>query len=489
MPPIKVLFPALAAMSLAAQSGWRTHQDAAGFEMQVPANWQVQQERSGLISATSPQGEAFTLIIPIPRLTQPCEAFLADSFRQPSRRFPSPQILGIRPAGPRGQAVADLRFAQGAGRAAVLCAPINGNAMLYAVAAPAQDFPVAQPVLVRMLKSFRFGGGRASGPGAGGRPAPLAVRLVGWQDPLAGAFQVGVPDGWDVSGGLKVHTALFRQLGIRLADRRTPTVLQLNDPRFVALQVPMQGMPEGQTFAGPGGAPVLMLRYLPGAEFAERYLAMSFAQENQLQGVQMVAKQRRPDIERQHNASLRQLGGAGQQHQGHAGEIAFRATRSGRPVEGYVLATTTISSSSYAPGMYQWTVSVLGLITEPGGMPAAFELVRRVNETFQWNPAWVQRNAQDGNRMVQMLNEQTRQSYEALSSSYWSRQNPPGSTPADRFSDYMRDQVRLQTADGTQYVAPSGKNYYSLNRPSDTIWGTDTTFPPSIDLEPLTQVR
>src|SRR6185295_8107981 len=100
--------------------------------------------------------------------------------------------------------------------------------------------------------------------------------FVTWKDPSQNAFQVGVPQGWKVTGGM-VHPNVVEAHGVvRLQSPDGKIQVFLDDPDVHPRQVPNQmtqfaGLREGQTVPGGWGGPVLLARYLTGTQFAQQY--------------------------------------------------------------------------------------------------------------------------------------------------------------------------------------------------------------------------
>jgi hypothetical protein len=107
--------------------------------------------------------------------------------------------------------------------------------------------------------------------------SPLTVVLFqSWHDPKEGAFTVNVPQGWRIFGGVSRRAAVDIRHVVRAEDPTGRIRIFLDDPDIVPRQVPdammtSMGLREGQTMQAAWGAPILLQRYRPGADYSRDY--------------------------------------------------------------------------------------------------------------------------------------------------------------------------------------------------------------------------
>jgi len=127
------------------------------------------------------------------------------------------------------------------------------------------------------------------------------VRLT---DPLEQAFSLDVPAGWRSEGGLARRAALQINPYVRSLSADKMTYLMLGEPTLPSFTPPNQmgnaiGHPEGTLYdAGLGGL-ALVLRYLPGAEFARVY--GQTALQSLCPSLKFATAQDRPDLAQKAN--------------------------------------------------------------------------------------------------------------------------------------------------------------------------------------------
>ena len=101
--------------------------------------------------------------------------------------------------------------------------------------------------------------------------------FVTWRDPREYAFEVGVPQGWQVSGGMVRSFTVETHSVIRATSPDGKIQIFNDDPDLHPRQIPSQltqfaGFREGQTIQGAWGGPVLLARHVTGSQFAQQYI-------------------------------------------------------------------------------------------------------------------------------------------------------------------------------------------------------------------------
>lgn len=463
---------------------WRPYQDAAGFSLEVPSQWRVEPGRNGMATVSSPDGRSFAQVIPVLNRQQPCAALLTTSFQVSSQRFPQARVVQVQPGRDQRTALAEVSFAGGQSRAAVLCVETSPrSAMLYTIAAPQAEFAMVKPTLIRTLTSFQY---RANAEGSGGAAPTMAnLQYVRWSDPRENAFSLQVPAGWQTAGGVIRYTNLEIGSGVRTASPDGNSVIVFNDPRIRTAMTPIQGARVGSPAYGGG----VFLPYVPGLQFAETYLRQYLLGDAGMQLQQVISKRERPDLSAISNQAHARgnVNPAGPTRTTH-GEIVFTAVRNGQKLSGYLLAATDFTPSMAGMG-HIWRGSVFAYVAPEAEVNRVTQVVSRMMSTAQLNAAWSQGTQAAGRATQEAFHSAAQQANEAITSSYWARQGVQGQAMQNG-SETMRGQIRLTDGQGTQYVAPSGKNYYYLDEVHGRVVGTnDTAPPPNIDVRQLEMIR
>src|SRR3984885_6355837 len=128
-------------------------------------------------------------------------------------------------------------------------------------------------ILFFLFGAWSIGAATAQSSPSGSLSVSGYVRLT---DPLEQAFSLDVPAGWRSEAGLARRAALQINPYVRSLSPDKMTYLMLGEPTLPSFGPPSQmgnviGHPEGTLYdAGLGGL-TLVLRYLPGAQFARVY--------------------------------------------------------------------------------------------------------------------------------------------------------------------------------------------------------------------------
>jgi hypothetical protein len=231
-----------------------------------------------------------------------------------------------------------------------------------------------------------------------GVPAPAAAKpntfFVTWKDPRENAFQVGVPQGWQVSGGMVRTNTVEAHAVIRTQSPDGKIQVFYDDPDLHPREEPNQltqfaGIREGQTTQGAWGGPVLMARYVTGTQFAQQYAQGKLCRQPVIIGSMDL---REPSAKM--NAAIAPY--AAQQQsiaQANIGEVNFRCGNS----TGYVLANTLRIRAANGGGVVMWFVYQMGgyQTSDPEQAGLAFYVLNTMFETLKPNPEWEARVARE----------------------------------------------------------------------------------------------
>jgi hypothetical protein len=219
-----------------AQSGWTTHNDPAGFAVDLPAAWTVAKDpASGRIIIRGTRGEQ-AMIWPLSLQNAKLDAHGAGALLQKlahnvdaqmpwGSAQPVESVVRVIASNGQRSGAAVLSWANG----------ISGTSIyLYCMEAPAEIYRASTDSFVRILKTFHVvqDPSMRNLPGAANSSGAESLSFVNWNDPHEGAFSVAVPQGWQVIGGA------YR--------------LSATDVRYALAT----GSPDGQGFAQPSAIPI-----------------------------------------------------------------------------------------------------------------------------------------------------------------------------------------------------------------------------------------
>ncbi|MBV8819250.1 MAG: hypothetical protein JO022_12890, partial [Acidobacteriaceae bacterium] len=266
------------------------------------------------------------------------------------------------------------------------------------------------------------------------------------------------------------------------------TVFVINDDRLRRCMTPYAGVQRGAPAYGGG----IFLDYIPARTFVQQYVQQSMLRDAGAQLTQVIRQRPRPDLSAAANQQFAQYNAnpAGPTRAEHA-EMEFTALRNGRRLAGYLLAETYFTPSPAGVG-HIWGAAVFGLLAPEESMIDMMQALVRIAGSAQVSSQWAQSTQAAGQATQQAFHQAAQQMDQIITSSYWARQTPsPGPngerrlSSSEKWSDMMRGQVHLTDGEGTEYVAPSGSNYYWYHGPHDLIIGKDEPTPPNIDVTQL----
>lgn len=468
----------------------KLHEDSSGFSITIPDTWQVKRYERGEVRASSPDQSQFVYVIPILGRTLDCQSLIRRNLEGGWNVFPAVSNLVVESSG-QGSAIARFQFQQSAARGAVLCAETGPRTgMVYAMGAPAAQFASAQPAMAAALKSFKYGAPKAAAGAAPPRSSPLPS-MVSWRDPSEGAWTIQIPEGWQPQGGILRLNNMDVRGGVRIWSPDGQSMIQFNDTRLDKCIVPG---PQSMTNVAPGQG-MRWCPYQTGLQIAEWYVQQLLARDLNLAGLQIVGRRDRPDLSQPENQRTA-AAGLGNFQFSH-GEVQFRATRQGQPVEGLLQGITKMFwSQDRALLGGNYTMDVKGYIGPPGSNAQLARIGGHIEATWQYNVQWIVANRQASARDAGAIMDYLRQSGEAQQKSFWERMDASGRR-AEAVGDTLLGRVRLSDGQGNQYEAKAGSNYYffdeqtgrTASRPNDAVVGADIYPSPSVDLRPLEVIK
>jgi hypothetical protein len=468
--------------------GWTTHRDPAGFTIEIPAGWRVNED-GGRVTAAGPNAERVT-ILPLQiegqldaRRAQGVLVGLSGQM-WPRQKWSMPRSgwqfgpNGVRAVGADESALRETTALWWANT------PQGAAVFFYGVAAQPARFQSLEPVFARVLGSFRVTPGNRQQAGGGGRGGdPLAsMRFKQWVDPTENAFSIEVPADWGAAGGIKRENAGIKksewvayspdgQVMIRGGDVSLPA-------QYIELNQTMasMGYREGQMYQGG----MFIQRFMPAVAFASQYVQMKFGQN--CSNPQWLLQRDRPDF-------VQQLARQGLVMQGYhttAGEVAFTCQINGQPYIGYVFAET-----SAAPDMGVATIwssrTLYGFLSPANRAREADAALHRAVASLSLNPQWVARERGMEARVADDLRR-----YREFADNLQKQTQANRWASWDRISEKRQDVLSGKTnvidpQTGQAYKAQAGSSYYWIDPTRNVIAGTDLPYQPTWDFREMVQ--
>jgi len=474
--------------SMTGAQGWTTHQDPAGFTIEIPAGWRVSED-GGRVTAAGPNAERVT-ILPLQIEGQlDARSAQATLVGLSSRMWPQQKWImprsgwqfgsnGVRAVGADESMLREI--------IALWWANTSRGAALffYGVAGQPARFQSLEPVFARVLGSFRVtpGNNQQARGGRGGGDPLASMRFKQWVDPTENAFSIEVPTDWGATGGVKrsdvgikqsewVASSPDGQVMIRGGDVSLPA-------QYVELNQAMayEGYREGQMYQGG----MFISRFMPGVAFASQYVQMKFGRN--CRNPQWLFQKDRPDFVQQ----LAQQGLVLQGYHTTAGEVAFTCEIESQPYVGYVFAET-----SAAPSMgvsVVWSSRTLyGFLAPADRAREADAVLHRTVASLSLNPQWVARQRGMEARMADELRRYSEFTYNLQKQTRDERM-----AAIDRVSERTQDALSGKTnvidpTTGQAYKAQAGSSYYWIDPTRNVIVGTNLPYQPTWDFRELVQ--
>ena len=233
--------------------------------------------------------------------------------------------------------------------------------------------------------------------------AQTSLSVSGWTrltDPLEQAFSLDVPAGWRSEGGLARRAALQINPYVRSLSPDKMTYLMLGEPTLPSFGPPSQmgnaiGHPEGTLYdAGLGGL-TLVLRYLPGAQFARVY--GQTALQSLCPSLKFAAAQDRPDLARKADTLVPTVIPS----RSDGGEARFTCTHNKQEMEVRVEAATRTTYDAI-----MWNVILLQAFIAPRGQgDKAEEILNHMGGSITFSQAWIQKQNELSAQAAMAINQ------------------------------------------------------------------------------------
>jgi len=270
-----------------------------------------------------------------------------------------------------------------AGQTAELSVLRAGRALtVRAVVAPPPGSGARAPAAAAAVGSTAHATAQGSPPAV---QALKVARYTSFTDPEEHAFSMEVPEGWHTVGALARHGVVQISPFVRTLAPDRMTYLMVGEPTLLSYAPPTAvtqklGYREGTLHNAGAGGVTMILRYIPGAQFARLYgqtaLGALCAQ------LHFVSAAERADFV----AAADQLIPTVIPSSSSGGEASFTCRHGGQEMAARVDAVTRVTRDNQL-----WNVIFLrALLTPKSESDAAFEILKHMTVTFRYDPAWVQ---------------------------------------------------------------------------------------------------
>lgn len=320
-----------------------------------------------------------------------------------------------------------------------------------------------------LFSAYRLVPAAAQGAPAGAFSVASYVRLT---DPLEQAFTLDVPAGWRSEAGMARRAALQINPYVRSLSPDKMTYLMLGEPTLPSFTPPSQmsnaiGHPEGTLYDVGLGGLALMLRYLPGAQFARLY--GETAVRSLCPSLKFTGAHDRPDLASKANAQWPTVIPT----RSDGGEARFTCAHGKQEMEVRVEAATRITRDNIG-----WGVILLQAFIAPKGQgDKAEEILNHMVASVTYSQAWIQRQNQLSvdaavaiNQRMQTIFREERTFIEKLNSVDQNFQSMDEIVSG--FSNYRDD------SSGATYSLSNTNPYKWVDPSSGRIISTPTNTPP-----------
>lgn len=442
------------------------------FRIGVPDGWQLIADRaSGRIALTAQDQRGLLLwMLLVPRTLQPQEA--ASLAASVSAKI-APRAQWTKPAvAARGERITvtagglDGDFTHAAGLSVVNADRVA--VVLYTLAwAPKAAFAANRDLFAAVLESFAPAGSQAPGG-----PATAGLEFQRFTDPAEGAFWLDVPKGWTARGGVARKSAVDVRSVIQVVNPEQSILIQAGDTDIPPFLEPWGMLREGQY-----NGPMLVRRYVPGADFARDYVLWRL--KPAIPDLAIEAARPIPKLQAMVQAVYDAYAFPGIERRVDIGEALFRGTWNGRVSRGHVYAATT--RIAVQGGTATWftgdIASLGGFVAAEDQVETAVAVANRMRESFEINPQWFSTQQRTTAEVSRITSETHRYISNLISETYASRQRSYDRI-FERYSRYQRGvEPMIDPVTQQRYEVQTGSNYYWID-PRGVIVGTNTHFNP-----------
>jgi hypothetical protein len=265
---------------------------------------------------------------------------------------------------------------------------------------------LAVALLVASLLTERTSHGAAAPPSSG-----AALHVSGYTtftEPSEHAFSMEVPKGWATVGSLTRRAALEISPFVRALSPDKRTYLMIGEPTLLSYTPPNMttrrlGWREGSLHSSGLGGVTMLLRYVPGAQFAKLYGQTALAAlcpQMRLEGLQ-----ERGDLAEAADKLIPTVIPS----VSSGGEARFSCQHGGLDTAVRVEVVTRADRNSVL-----WNVIFLRAFIAPQSQAdAAQEVLKHMTLTYRYDPNWVQQQNQISRLSAQVIQQQVQQAERA----------------------------------------------------------------------------
>ncbi len=458
--------------------GWRIHQGQTGLVVMLPPDWRVTEVSDGAFMVVKPGAgggaEALALAQPM-GIEGRAEGVVMGLGQILPQVFPGVRVSQARTISTQPE-VAEARLDYLVNgqpyQGSVLCFKLGNQGMLYATAASREAWPRERATAMGILQHFLYAQG-GQGGGVGGAPGGVQLpAMVTFTDPNEHAFSCQVPQGWRVSGGAKRFHAIDVRaevvaespadgLVVRLGDAEIPSFAMAN--QFLA----SSGFPEGSNYSPGYGLQQVVLRYLPGVQFAVQwYLPRRVGQVGEVKARDL------PEISRPVQALYNQ---AGIPSRVDTGEATFNAQTNQGPARGYIFVQTIGATAPGQPNLGTWKPEILyGYLARPDREALAQAVLNAMVQSYRTDPEWQARQSQTTGKVSGIVTQTNDAINRIIRDTFENRQRSQDRALERYDRGAIRGTVLVEDPNtGQKLEVPGGSNYY-WRGPGDTVVGTQT---------------
>jgi hypothetical protein len=456
------------------EAGWVADR-AGNVSLERPSDWRLHgTSKDGRIRLAGTDGDELIVwpFVVRERLSTPGASVLLErlgSLTHPAARWGQVEKVGDRA----------IRYVA-TGKARLTIAGLSWNesgaslsaGFYYAISGPERSVRDNADVYSRIVASVRIRGNAHESPAASGsRMTPVSYRP--WQEPNEQAFIIEVPKSWTVRGGLVRRAAVDVKPGVQITSPDGEVELFMGDASIPTFAVPSQtltwtGFPEGSWYSPGYGVNMMVMRYMPGVEFARYFVQQKVP--GQLANFQMTEARPLPDATRAINEIYRRHSLPGIHQEMVVGDVHFSGTSQGRRKLGYCLASTLYTGM--ADGGIWHVETLLGYVAPEARAGEAERILARVTGSLRLNPAWVRMQQGLTGNVSAIVSDTSTYISNVISSSHAAQQRSWDEV-SRRYDNYIlgTEDVRDPTT-GREYKVESGSNYYWIDA-GGRIVGTD----------------
>lgn len=291
------------------------------------------------------------------------------------------------------------------------------------------------------------------------------VQWVRYNDSAEGAFDMDVPLGWQIQGGMYRFGYFDTRwmMGARSLDGKVVILIDdVNVPPYV-LPSPFTGS-EGQAYSKPQQMQMVVARFQEAQPYAELYAKRRFGD---------ICKSMTPSTDTWRPV-LHDTGQDLPPAKVSDGTVAYSCDSSDGPRTAYIVSRNTLfQGSNYA----FWTAAPSSILCSPDRCAEAREMAQHMMDSWQKNPRWVQYQQQLTQiglaqiqvafskfmQQMQQFHQQFTQSLNQQVSGYYSRQNAQAKQ-VSQFCDNLNGLTNVRDPKtGAQFQVFSGPkpNYYT----------------------------